>query len=77
MQKTILTIGALIIASAIIWGAVIVGSSLALKGTDCYSSIQNILYGGVVTHLILIWGPMGMLFMRLKDGKSKNSGKEE
>ena len=55
MKKS--TAGALIIGSAIIWGAVIVGSAMALKGTDCYDKIQNILVFGVITHLILIWGP--------------------
>lgn len=55
MKKS--TLGALIIASAIIWGAVIVGCSLALKGTGCYDKIQNILVLGVITHVILIWGP--------------------
>ena len=42
------------IASAIIWGAVIIGCSLKLKGTGGYEEIQNILYGGMITHLILI-----------------------
>jgi len=76
MDKNVKTIGALIIASAIIWGVVIVGSSYALKGTDCYSEIQNILAGGVIMHLILIWGPMGILYKKLKEGKSGNSEKE-
>jgi hypothetical protein len=55
MKKS--TLGALIIGSTIIWAAVIVGSSMALKGTECYDKIQNILALGVITHLILIWGP--------------------
>jgi len=55
MKKS--TMGALIIASALIWGAVIIGCSLALKETECYDKIQNILVGGVITHIILIWGP--------------------
>lgn len=54
MDKKKKIVGALIIASAIIWGAVILGSSSVLKGTDCYDKIQNILAGGVITHLILI-----------------------
>ena len=56
MKKS--TLGALIIASALIWGAVIIGCSLALKGTECYDKIQNILVAGVITHIILIWGPL-------------------
>lgn len=67
MKKS--TFGALIIGSAFIWGAVIVGCSLALKGTGCYDKIQNILVGGVITHLILIWGPFFALM-------SKNRKKE-
>lgn len=55
MKKS--TFGILIIGSALIWGAVIVGCSLALKGTGCYDKIQNILAAGVITHIILIWGP--------------------
>jgi len=51
-------IGFAIIASAIVWGAVIIGCSLALKGTECYGEIQNILVAGVITHLIVIWGPL-------------------
>ena len=64
MKKKTLSIGALIIGSAIIWGAVIVGCSFALKGTECYQEIQNILVGGTITHLILIWGPMAALIMK-------------
>lgn len=55
MKKS--TVGALIIGSAIIWAAVIVGCSSALKGTECYDKIQTILVLGVITHIILIWGP--------------------
>ena len=73
MDKKIKTIAALVIASAIIWGAVIVGCSFALKGTECYAEIQNILVGGVVSHLILIWGPLGLLF---KKNKTEGSEKE-
>ena len=51
-------IGYFVIASAIVWGAVIIGCSLALKGTECYGEIQNILVGGVLVHLVLIWGPL-------------------
>ena len=51
-------IGFAIIASSIVWGAVIIGCSLALKDTECYGEIQHILAGGVIVHLILIWGPL-------------------
>jgi len=64
MDKKFKTIGAFIIGSAIIWGAVIIGSSYALKGTECYDKIQNILVGGVLSHIILIWGPLALLFKK-------------
>ena len=65
MKKS--TIGVFIIASALIWGGVILGSALALKGTECYEKIQNILAGGVITHLILVWGPVALLFKKKKE----------
>lgn len=70
MKSTRLTVGGLILASAVIWGAVIVGCSFALKGTECYNEIQNILFGGVVTHFILIWLPMGILFKKTKENNT-------
>lgn len=60
------TIGALIIASAIIWGIVMIACSLKLKGTECYDQISLILFGGVISHLILIWGPMGGIIAKKK-----------
>ncbi len=50
--------GYFIIASAIIWGAVIIGCSLKLKGTGCYDQISTILIGGFICHLLFIWGPI-------------------
>ena len=61
------SIGAFTIASAIIWGAVILGCSFALKGTECYGNIQNILVGGVLSHIILIWGPLAVLLNKSKE----------
>ncbi len=58
MDKIRKTIGIYIIGSAIIWGVVIIGCSLILKGTDCFSEISNILIAGAVIHLLFIWGPM-------------------
>lgn len=56
-KKSIRTkVAMLPIASALIWGAVIIGCSWKLKGTGGYDEIQLILYGGVITHLILIGG---------------------
>ena len=63
-KRKVLSIGALIITSALIWGLVIVGCSFALKGTECYDKIQNILVGGVFAHFILIWGPLALQFRK-------------
>ncbi len=51
-------IGYFIIGSAIIWGAVLIGCALKLKGTSCYDEIYLILSGGAGIHLIFIWGPI-------------------
>ena len=64
-------IGALMIASAIIWGAVIIGCSWKIKGTECYDQIQNILAGGTFAHIILIMGPMGAMFGKMKKQKEE------
>jgi len=58
------TIGYFIIGSAIIWGAVIIGCSLKLKGTPCYEEISFILTGGAGIHLILIWGSLVAQFKK-------------
>ncbi len=65
MKKNAWSLGALIIGSAIIWGATILGCSLKLKGTDCYDLISTVLGAGAGIHLILIWGPAATL-MNLK-----------
>ena len=68
MEKKFITLGFFIIASAIIWGAIIIGCSYALKGTECYEKIQNILAAGASSHLILIWGPLSfLLFKKTKE----------
>jgi len=59
-------IGYLIIASAVVWGAVIVGSSFKLRGTECYDAISQILFGGMIIHLIFIWGPLVAEFRRIE-----------
>jgi len=66
MKKETKTIGAYIIASAIIWGAVIILCSLKLKGTGCFDEISYILSGGAGIHLILIWGPLAAQLKKMK-----------
>ncbi len=69
MDNKIKPLGAFIIASAIIWAAVIIGCSIVLSGTECYGKIQNILVGGVITHLIIIWAPLAMMMKKMKANK--------
>ena len=76
MDMKLKSIGAFTIASAIIWGAVILGCSFALKGTECYGKIQNILVGGVLSHIILIWGPLAVLLNKAKENKPEGGIKE-
>jgi len=61
MNKFKKSLGIFIIGSAIIWGAVLIGCSLKLKGTGCYDQISHILSIGAGIHLILIWGPLAAL----------------
>ncbi len=65
MDKKKKTIGVYIIASAIIWGAVIIGCSLKLKSTECFNEITYILSTGAVIHLLFIWGPLAAQLKKL------------
>lgn len=65
------TSAALILGSAIIWAAVIMACSSALKGTECYDKIQNLLAAGVISHLIIIWGPFVYISRKTKYNKSE------
>ena len=66
-------IGYFIIASAIVWGAVIIACASALKGTPYKADINNILIGGSTIHLLFIWGPLGALFRTQKEKPEKDS----
>ncbi len=69
MDRKIKTIGVFIIASAIIWGVVIIGCAFKLKGTECFSEITTILSAGAGIHLILIWGPLAAQMKKMKGGE--------
>jgi hypothetical protein len=71
MDKKMKSIGLFIIASAIIWGAVIIGCSLKLKGTGCFNEISHILSAGAGVHLVLIWGPLAIQFKKKKQEEEK------
>ena len=62
-------IGYFIIGSAIIWGVVILGCSVALSGTECYGKIQNYLVAGAGIHLVIIWGPLASAAKKEKNTK--------
>lgn len=50
-------LGAVIIANAIVWGAVIIGCSAALKGTGNYELIKNYLaMGPTITTMLIFVG---------------------
>jgi len=59
-------IGYFILASAIVWGAVIIGCAMVLKGTPYKEDVTYILYAGTVIHLIFIWGTLASQFNELK-----------
>ena len=48
--------GKVIIINSIIWGLVLIGCSLALRGTGTYEKIWLILAGGAVASLLLLGG---------------------
>lgn len=76
LNKKAWTAGGIIIASSIIWGAVILGCSFALKGTECYSEIQNILVGGTIAHIMLLGGAnSAFIFKSAKKDKEKAKDK--
>jgi len=57
-------IGSLIIASAIVWGAVMIGCALVLKGSPYKDEVNYILIGGAAFHLLFIWTPLGNQFRK-------------
>lgn len=61
------TLGYAIISSALVWGALIIGCALKLKGTPYYETIRPILVGGVIFHLLFIWGPLGAQIRKNKE----------
>ena len=60
-------VGYFIIGSAIIWGAVMLACAFILKGTECYPKIQMILFIGVTSHLLFIWGPLPSVIKKEKE----------
>lgn len=52
-------VGGAVIASAIIWGAVIIACAIALRGTGYSSRVLYTLSIGVIVHAFLVWIPLG------------------
>lgn len=69
-------VGYLIIASAIIWGAVMIGSALVLKGTPYKEEVNRIILYGVIFHFLFIWTPLGTLFKNKKQDRKIDKTKE-
>jgi hypothetical protein len=56
--------GFLIIASAIVWAAVIFGCATVLKDSPHKDEINRIIIGGMLFHLLFIWAPLGGEFRK-------------
>jgi hypothetical protein len=63
--------GVIVIVNAIIWGAVLVGTAHALRGTTAFSEIQLILGGGAAASNLLVAGGA------LRKPRTKNGSPEK
>ncbi len=61
------SVGYFIIASAIIWGAVIIGAAIIMRDSPVKHSMNMLLSGGAASHLLFIWGPLGAMFKKMKE----------
>ena len=75
MKKDEGKVGDRIIASSIIWSAVIISCSLILKGTPYNWDVLIILFGGFAFNMLFIWGPLTTAQIK-KNKKNKIEGKE-
>ena len=64
-------IGLFIIFSAAIWGIAMLLCSFQLSGSPNKDEIMYILSGAAGMHLILIWGPIGAMFSKMKKEEEK------
>ena len=53
-----INIGWFIIGSAIIWGAIVIGAALLMRGFENKAQVISLLSTGASTHLIIIWIPL-------------------
>ena len=68
--------GVTIIASAIIWGAVMIASASVLRGTEYKAEIARIIQGGSAAHLLFIWAPIGIATQKYIMKQKKKSTEE-
>lgn len=65
-KKSATNLGMIIIASAIIWAAIILACAFELKGTPYKDKIIQYLSFGFIAHLIIIWGSVFAVIKKLK-----------
>ena len=65
--KVAISHGLFIILSAVIWGAVMIFTSIVLKGTEFKSEVSRIIQGASAAHLLFIWAPLGIIFKKEKE----------
>jgi len=53
--------GLIIILSAVIWGSLMIGASIVLKGTEFKEDVTRIVQSGAAAHLLFIWAPLGII----------------
>jgi NADH:ubiquinone oxidoreductase subunit 6 (subunit J) len=72
--------GITIILSAVIWGGVMIASSMVLKGTEYKEDVMKIIQGASSAHLLFIWAPIGIMgnkvMKKLKKQKEDTAEKE-
>lgn len=61
MNRRSVIIPLVIIINACLWGAAMIMSSYALRGTGAYEEIQNILAGCTIASIIVVGGGLGAL----------------
>jgi len=60
---------ATIIASAIIWGVVMIAAGSVLIGTEFKDEVLRTIQYGAIAHLLFIWAPMGILAQKFNKKK--------
>ena len=69
--------GSTIILSALIWGGVIIWTSIVLRGTPYKDEIRNVLSAATSAHLLFIWAPIGIMITKQKAKNAKQIEEEK